>query len=297
MEYKSMQQLFRDRDQRMTTAVARALETTVHVGAVDFVATDLESAVGAVLERTEAPREGGLPVHFSNAYCVALASVNHEYRDALNHHGLTFPDGTPVAWAMQSPFFGRHPDAEQIRGPGFFLSALAESERRGLRNYFFGASSDTIDKLTHRLKTMYPELIIVGACSPHFSDDISSLAQQLPADVNSSTVDLIWVALGTPKQDYVANALAQSTGATVLAVGAAFDFAAGTVDEAPQVLHGSGFEWLYRLCKEPRRLWRRYLFGNLLFMRAVFRHRHRPRGARPSHSPSVGESSRRAHSG
>src|SRR4051794_3671998 len=265
----------------MTTAVAKGLETTVHVGAVDFVATDMESAVDSVLTTTQEYREtGGLPVHFSNAYCVALASVNHEYRDALNHHGLTFPDGKPVAWAMQSPLLGHHPDAEQIRGPGFFLSALKESERRGLRNYFFGASTETIDKLMQRLQTMYPELIIVGASSPHFSDDISSLAQQLPADVNSSTVDLIWVALGTPKQDYVANALAQSTGATVLAVGAAFDFAAGTVEEAPQVLHGSGFEWLYRLYKETPRLWRRYLIGNLLFMRAVYRPRHRPRRRR-----------------
>jgi N-acetylglucosaminyldiphosphoundecaprenol N-acetyl-beta-D-mannosaminyltransferase len=163
--------------------------------------------------------------------------------------------------------------ARQIRGADFFQLAMSQCAPLGTRHYFYGATPQTLEALEEAIGHTHPSANAVGYFSPSMTSDVGSLVEQLPADVGAATVDLLWIAFGTPKQDFVADALAQKTGLTVLAVGAAFDFAAGTVKEAPNLLRGSGFEWAYRLFQEPRRLWRRYLFGNLTFVRAILAHR------------------------
>ena len=212
-------------------------------------------------------------MHFSNAYSVALASRDVSYRSALNLSGLTFPDGKPIAWAMRSRLFGGTKTAGQIRDPSFFTRAIDQGRAQHIRHFFFGSSPSTLVAMAHAFEHEFPGVQIAGTYSPAISADPQVLASQLPASVDRTTVDVVWVALGTPKQDFVANEIAARTGLVVLAVGAAFDFASGSVQEAPAALQRAGLEWAYRFSKEPRRMWRRYLLGNLLFLRALLLNR------------------------
>jgi N-acetylglucosaminyldiphosphoundecaprenol N-acetyl-beta-D-mannosaminyltransferase len=110
------------------------------------------------------------------------------------------------------------------------------------------------------------EIAIVGSYSPKMSPGISDELNGWVDLIQNSGATHVWVGLGTPKQDYAVHELAKRIDATFFAVGAAFDFLAGTVKEAPPILCNSGFEWVYRLTREPKRLWRRYLVGNLKFL-------------------------------
>jgi N-acetylglucosaminyldiphosphoundecaprenol N-acetyl-beta-D-mannosaminyltransferase len=248
--------------------------TRISIGGVNFVVTDLEAAVDAVIGMSlSRHRVGGVPIHFSNAYSVAIAARDPQYRATLNSFGLTFPDGKPIVWSMRSRFFGKASRARQIRGHNFFTTTLDKGRTHGLRHYFFGSSADTLAALSHELGNRFSGAQLVGSHAPEFSEDPAELANQLPISVSRENVDLLWIALGTPKQDHVANAIAARTGLVVLAVGAAFDFSAGLVKEAPVSVQRMGLEWAYRLWREPRRLWRRYLVGNIGFLVALITRR------------------------
>lgn len=112
---------------------------------------------------------------------------------------------------------------------------------------------------------------MAGNFAPPFSDLNQSFVELCRDAVLGSGANIVWVGLGTPKQDFLASALAGLVGVPCIGVGAAFDFVAGTVQEAPPWIQRSGLEWLFRLTQDPRRLWRRYVFGNLQFVGAVLR--------------------------
>ena len=118
-----------------------------------------------------------------------------------------------------------------------------------------------------------PGVSIVGTETPPFAPLTDEDLIDLAVRVRASGANILWVGLGTPNQDYVVRRLAPLLEMPIVPVGAAFDFWSGAVAEAPAFLHGSGLEWIYRLSREPRRLWRRYLIGNPRFVMSAFRHR------------------------
>ncbi|MEZ7236653.1 WecB/TagA/CpsF family glycosyltransferase [Rhodococcus sp. GXMU-t2271] len=191
--------------------------------------------------------------------------------------GVNLPDGVPVAYVMRSRGRFDKPTSLLVRGPSLFARALELSQECDVAHFLFGTNESTLEALRARIEQLYPGARIAGSYAPGIVSLNEEFFRGVEQRIADSGAQLVWVALGTPKQDFVSSELARRLGLCFVGVGAAFDFLAGTVQEAPTVFHGSGFEWVYRLSREPRRLWRRYLFGNIEFVRAVLSVRRRNR--------------------
>lgn len=234
---------------------------SVNVGDVPFRVATIESA-SAWLLLEAAPSRLAINVRLANAYNVALAGTDSAYGDLLRTEGVNFPDGTPVVWFMKLAKAGRN--ASRVRGPSFFMHVLRTSG--ATRHFFLGGSPDTLNGLEANLRQQIPGLVVAGTYSPPFAPVTEALVQDCVARIAATGADIVWVGLGTPKQDWVGTSLAKALSMPTVNVGAAFDFAAGTVREAPAFVQNNGLEWLFRLFSEPRRLWRRYLIGNIQFL-------------------------------
>lgn len=211
-------------------------------------------------------------VHLVNAYTIALASQSDAYSECLQHPAVNLPDGKPLSWA--SMLFGQHPVLRQVRGPQLFLDTFDVGQSSGIKHFLLGSTDEVLLKLRRNLLRQFPEAQIVGIESPPFRALTAAEYAAQDERIAESGAQIIWIGLGTPKQDFEARRLADTTGLLAVAVGAAFDFSAGTVREAPAWMRNAGLEWLFRLLSEPRRLWRRYLFGNAAFIRTVITERY-----------------------
>jgi N-acetylglucosaminyldiphosphoundecaprenol N-acetyl-beta-D-mannosaminyltransferase len=241
---------------------------TVYVGGVPFAATTIP-AVSAWLLEQAVPRRMRLNVRLANAYNVALANQEPAYGDLLKNEGVNLPDGTPVVSFMRLQ--RGTPKAERVRGPSLFPFVLRESVPRGTRHFLLGGTSETLRRLEERICATYPGITIAGCYSPPFAPVDEAYVTDCADRIRASAADIVWVGLGTPKQDQLGTALSRQIDAVSVNVGAAFDFLAGTAREAPVWVQRSGFEWLFRLASEPKRLWRRYLVGNCHFLLAATR--------------------------
>ncbi len=202
--------------------------------------------------------------------CVAPVSTVMDcqrdagYRDIVNSAGMVTPDGMPVVWIGK---WKKHSHIERTYGPDLIKTMCRLSEREGCRHYFYGGSEATCRRLAEKLQRQFPRLQIAGQYSPPFRDIHGRETQEVIDRINAGNPDILWVGLGAPKQDYWMFYHRDKLDVPVMiGVGAAFDFLAGTKVQAPVWIQRSGFEWLFRLCCEPKRLWRRYLFGNSQFV-------------------------------
>lgn len=213
---------------------------------------------------------GGRSVHLCNAYTLALARKDPQYAQMLNRADLNLPDGAPLVWLSRRLGFSIS-DSERPRGTDVFLSTVVAGQDLGLRHYLYGSTPQVVEALATRLLSEAPAARIVGVEAPPFRALSEHEEHELVARVRSSEADIVWVGLGTPKQDEFVDEFRDRLGVTLVAVGAAFDFLAGTKREAPMWTQTHGLEWAYRLVSEPRRLWRRYLVGNASFLTGVAR--------------------------
>lgn len=229
------------------------------------VRIDGMTPTGAVARLLSAARDKtALCVHLCNAFTLSLAQRDPAFADLLNDGDLNLADGVPVAWFGRWVTGGRV--AGPVPGPSLMRAVFNTDSSRSVRHFLLGSSTDVLASLQTRIRAEFPGTRIVGAFSPPVTDDVGVLADLSSAAIKGSEAELVWVGLGTPKQDWVAAALAERLRVVVVPVGAAFDFMAGTTREAPAWLRGTGLEWLFRLMTEPRRLWRRYLVGNSVFI-------------------------------
>lgn len=246
---------------------------TIWVGKVPFHSTTIKSAVDRVVVAANSGES--ISFRLSNAYCVALAAKDANYSRLLNSHGVNFPDGTPIVWFMRMR--DKKSNAKQVRGPSLFVESLRKTQNTDVRHFFLGTTEPTLAKLIEAVDSKYPGVKIAGSHSPPFAPLSPELTEACTKEILNTSATLVWVALGTPKQDFLARDLSTQTGLPCVAVGAAFDFVAGTVKEAPSWVQNTGLEWLYRFATEPRRLWRRYLVGNFQFLwSAVTEISHKP---------------------
>lgn len=206
------------------------------------------------------PSDRALVVAVCNVHSVMSARSDAALAAALDRSSIATPDGVPVVWALR---WTANPDQERVYGPEIMRQALVEQTERGWRHYLYGSTDETLAKLTGAIAEIAPNAQIVGQKSPPFRALTDEERQDDLKDIRESGADVVWVGLGMPKQeiwmDEVSNEL---PGLAIIGVGAAFDFLAGTVKQAPQWMQRSGLEWLYRLLQEPRRLWRRYIWNN-----------------------------------
>lgn len=250
----------------MTGASPTADVPTYRVCGVPIAALDTERAAQLVLRH--AAERSPLEVHLCNAYTLSLVDQDSHLRAALLRADLNLPDGTPVAWLGR----GRGVN-KPVRGPALLRAVARAGVESGLRHYFYGGVAGLAEELGVKLRTLEAGLAVAGAESPPFGDLLHSDIEAAAARIVGSEASLVWVGLGTPRQDYVVPLLSERVSIPVVPVGAAFDFLTGRVQEAPGMLHGSGLEWVYRLATEPQRLGRRYLFGNPRFVASAVRHR------------------------
>lgn len=249
-----------------------AEERTSRIGGVPFQPGALNVAVSQVLKihRTH-PRH----IHFANAYSIALASKDPSLlRVLVDPAAMNFADGKPISWFSRA--FQQTPRINQVRGPSFFPAALAASEiDQTVSHYFLGGTSHTLSELERKVRARFPNARVAGCESPPFRV-LSEQEWRLQLDrIQASRATIVWVGLGTPKQDHVASRITHELEITTVAIGAAFDYLAETIREAPRFVSAIGVEWMFRLLTEPRRLWRRYLIGNPQFIYAVLRSSHR----------------------
>ncbi|MDQ0602066.1 N-acetylglucosaminyldiphosphoundecaprenol N-acetyl-beta-D-mannosaminyltransferase [Streptomyces canus] len=218
----------------------------------------------------------GSDVHLSNAYTLALADRDPELHGILRSASLNLPDGQPVVWANQLLHRGVTLPSTRVYGPDLLLDVFALSRHAELNHYLLGSTPQVLNALHRELRRRFPEAQIVGTCSPPFRPLTPQDLRQQVEDIRSAAADIVWVGLGTPKQDRWVADLRAALPVVAVAVGAAFDFIAGTKRQAPPWIQRNGLEWLFRLGSEPRRLWRRYVFGNARFVRGVMRQASRP---------------------
>jgi N-acetylglucosaminyldiphosphoundecaprenol N-acetyl-beta-D-mannosaminyltransferase len=220
--------------------------------------------------RSAAP-DGGSDVHLCNAYTLALADRIPELHAVLNRAALNFPDGQPVVWANQWLHRDTPLPATRVYGPDLFLNVVSLSQDKGLRHFLLGSTPEVLNAMTAELHRRSPRARITGLSSPPFRPLSPAELDAQRQAIFASGADIVWVGLGTPKQDLHAAWLASTLPVVCVAVGAAFDFVAGSKPQAPRWMQRGGLEWTYRLGCEPRRLWRRYLFGNARFVWGVAR--------------------------
>ncbi|MFD1658050.1 WecB/TagA/CpsF family glycosyltransferase [Streptomyces caeni] len=210
-------------------------------------------------------------VHLCNAYTLALAARDPELHRILRSASLNLPDGQPVVWANRLLHRGTVLPSTRVYGPDLLLDVFDLGRQTGLRHYLLGSTPQVLDALHSALRRRFPNALITGACSPPFRPLTTQEERKQRESIRSAEADIVWVGLGTPKQDRWAAELCGALPVVAVAVGAAFDFIAGTKPQAPRWMRRSGLEWTFRLGCEPRRLWRRYLFGNALFVGGVVR--------------------------
>jgi N-acetylglucosaminyldiphosphoundecaprenol N-acetyl-beta-D-mannosaminyltransferase len=177
----------------------------------------------------------------------------------------------PVVWAGRRMHPDLAPRWERVYGPDVMTGVLAASTAEGPRHYLLGSTHQTLAMLQDRIAFTWPQAVVVGAESPpfHVVPDEELVARE--ERIRESGATIVWVGMGTFKQDHEVRRLADRTHATAIGVGAAFDFLAGTVPQAPVWMQRHGLEWAFRFGTEPRRLARRYLWGNPRFALAVAR--------------------------
>lgn len=178
---------------------------------------------------------------------------------------MVTPDGMPLVWLGK--LAGK--PVSRTCGPDLMARVLADSQQSGLRHYFYGGKPNVAELVRSKFAALFPATRVVGTGTPPFRsltrDELASVA----ADINASGADVVWIGISSPKQEYLMRDLAPFVHATMIGVGAAFDFHAGAVRRAPKWMQGAGLEWLWRLSQEPGRLWKRYLIVAPLFCTRV----------------------------
>jgi N-acetylglucosaminyldiphosphoundecaprenol N-acetyl-beta-D-mannosaminyltransferase len=209
-------------------------------------------------------------------HTVMESQEDPELRSAVLGSSLTVPDGQPLVWAMNA--LG-HDLSSRVYGPDLMDKACARAAKSGLRFYLYGGRNQgALVQLALNLRRRHPGLHIVGGYSPPYRELTGDERRAIAREIDASGADVVWVGIGVPKQEKWMAAMRPRLQTPVLiGVGAAFDFHAGLVPQAPSWMQAAGLEWAYRLAHEPRRLWRRYLRYNPLFVagfaRQYLRHR------------------------
>jgi N-acetylglucosaminyldiphosphoundecaprenol N-acetyl-beta-D-mannosaminyltransferase len=251
-----------------TESVAIKPPDTLAVLGVPLGLTDYEQALDWI-DDTVASRGRGY-VCVCNVHTVMASAEDAELRSALLGSSINVPDGQPLVWAIN--LLG-HSLGARVYGPELMARACARGAQSGQRLYLYGGRNQgALVQLALNLRQRFPGVRIVGGYSPPHRPLTDDERDAVITEINGSRADVVWVGIGVPKQE---KWMAQMRGAleapVLVGVGAAFDFHAGLVPQAPNWIQESGLEWAYRLAHEPRRLWRRYMRYNPRFVHAFTR--------------------------
>jgi N-acetylglucosaminyldiphosphoundecaprenol N-acetyl-beta-D-mannosaminyltransferase len=192
----------------------------------------------------------------TDVHTVIEAQSDAGLRSILNSSFLTTPDGVPLVWIGRMLGYGR---LRRVYGPDFLIEMCKVSAKRKYRHFFFGGKPGVAQELAKQLGERFPGLEIAGTYTPPFRALTADEERDLEEQIRQAEPDILWVGLGSPKQErFMAQYCGRLDARLMVGVGAAFDIHSGAVKEAPQWIKNMGLQWLHRLIQEPRRLWKRY---------------------------------------
>lgn len=248
----------------------------VDVLGVGISAIDMDMAVDEITRWIETAEQHYVCV--TGVHGVMECQQDAELLEIHNESGLTTPDGMPMVWSAR---WAGQRQVRRVYGPDLMLALCRRAAERGWSSYFYGGNAGVPELLAERLQARFPGLETAGTYSPPYRELTEEEDRRIVEAINEAAPDIVWVGLSTPKQErWVARHAGRVHAPALIAVGAAFDFHAGRIRQAPAWMRRSGLEWLYRVYREPRRLWKRYLKNNPAFVAAILRRPPRVRSER-----------------
>ena len=232
---------------------------------VQIDAVDYEAAASRIIQAAKDRCPYGVSALAVHGVMTGVGSEEQRYR--LNCLELVVPDGQPVRWAMRLLHGIRLPD--RVYGPNLMLKTCELAAKESLPIFLFGGTTDMLDRLSANLCRRFPALEIAGTQASVFRRLTAEEQKTTAEKICESGAAITFVGLGCPRQEVWAFESREAVAMPVIAVGAAFPFHAGMLPQAPEFMQRRGLEWLFRLCHEPLRLWKRYLLLNPLYMLLV----------------------------
>jgi N-acetylglucosaminyldiphosphoundecaprenol N-acetyl-beta-D-mannosaminyltransferase len=233
---------------------------------INIHAVDYEYAVDKIVTAAKGQQPCSVSALAVHGVMTGLLDPIHARR--LNGLDLVVPDGQPVRLGLQFLHGKKLPD--RVYGPNLTLRVTEAFAEHGLKIYLYGSRQEVIDNLATNLKDRFPNLIIAGKEPSKFRRLTEQECLEVADRIKASGANAVLVGLGCPRQEVWAYEYRDRLNMPILAVGAAFDFFAGNLPQAPKILQDYSLEWLFRLVQEPKRLWRRYLILNPLYLWNLF---------------------------
>lgn len=233
---------------------------------VEIAAVDYERATERVIEAAHHRKPCSVSALAVHGLMTGVLDRVHRHR--LNSLDLLVPDGQPVRWSLR--WLHRVSLPDRVYGPNLMLQICRRAAEERLPIYLFGGSDELLATLAEKLRQHSPELAIAGQRASLFRRLKPSEKEEVSSEIRSSGARLVFVGLGCPRQEVWAYEFREELSMPLLAVGAAFNFHAGLLPQAPPWMQRCGLEWLFRLWQEPLRLWRRYMLLNPLFLMLIF---------------------------
>ena len=232
---------------------------------IKIAAVDYQRATEKVIE---AARHGNsCPVSALAVHGLMTGVLDRVHRHRLNHFDMLVPDGQPVRWALRWLHQVSLPD--RVYGPNLMLEICGRAAEEGLPIFLFGGNEELLETLANELQQRFPDLPIAGRRASMFRQLTPEEKVEVASEIRSSGARLVFVGIGCPRQEIWAYEFRNDLPMPLIAVGAAFNFHAGLLPQAPEWMQRYGLEWLFRLWQEPLRLWRRYLLLNPLFLSMI----------------------------
>jgi len=229
---------------------------------IEISSVTMEQAVDTIVSAISSG-SGGY-VCFANVHTTVMARQDDNYKGIIENSLMSVPDGRPLYW---TGIIKGIKNIEHLPGPDFMPNIFAYPKEKPLKHYFYGSTKETINKLVECMKIKFPTEIIAGYESPPFRIQTEDEKNSSIEKIIESGADIVWVGLGAPKQEiWMNDNWEKLRPAVLMGVGAAFDFNASLLDRAPELMSKLGLEWFYRFCKEPARLWKRYVVTNSIFI-------------------------------
>jgi len=232
---------------------------------VGVSAINLSQAAQILLDTAYRNQRGYVCV--TGVHGISEAQIDPQFRKILNNAFLNTPDGMPMSWIG---WIQGHRDMDRVYGPDLMLDLSDAGRVHELRHFYYGGKEGVAKQLKQKMEARFPGLKVVGTYTPPFRPLNANEENSLIRQLKKTRPHFLWVGLSTPKQEqFMARYFDRLPVNILLGVGAAFDMHAGLVAQAPRWIQRLGLEWLFRLCTEPRRLWKRYCINNPLFIARI----------------------------
>ena len=228
--------------------------TRANILGVGISPIDMEAALNAIAGKIESNQKDFICVVPAHTVMDCLADL--ALCRIVNSSGIATPDGMSIVWLLRLKGYAR---VHRVYGPDLLLAACERGLVHSWRHYFYGGAAGVAQSLVEKLSVRLPGLQVAGMYTPPFRQHTEEEDRQVVWEINDAAADIVWVALGSPKQEYwMSEHLGKIQAPVMIGVGAAFDYISGRKRQAPDWIQRSGFEWFYRWLSEPRRLWPRY---------------------------------------